>query len=92
MWDERFGREVYDVVGLKGELRPLQRVTVHARREDGSVLTFQVVARLDTRSASTDDTRAIGPRQGNRATSAITDAAGHFSLNFQPLANEAGSA
>jgi aconitate hydratase len=42
------GREVFDVAGLGGALEPRQRVTVQARREDGSMLTFQAVARLDT--------------------------------------------
>jgi aconitate hydratase len=42
------GREVFDVSGLTGALAPRQRVTVSARREDGSVLTFQALARLDS--------------------------------------------
>jgi len=42
------GREVFDIAGLTGDLTPRQRVTVAARREDGSVLTFQAIARLDS--------------------------------------------
>ena len=42
------GREAFDGVGLEGDLKPRRRVTVHARRDDGSVLTFHAVARLDT--------------------------------------------
>ncbi|MFI5371974.1 MAG: aconitate hydratase AcnA [Candidatus Eisenbacteria bacterium] len=42
------GRETFDVRGLGGRLEPHQRLTVRAKREDGSVLEFQVVARLDT--------------------------------------------
>ena len=42
------GREVFDIAGFTGDLTPGQRVTVAARREDGSVLTFQAIARLDS--------------------------------------------
>jgi aconitate hydratase len=42
------GREVFDVTGLAGRLRPRGEVTVAARREDGTTLTFSVVARVDT--------------------------------------------
>ena len=42
------GHEIFDVIGLEGALAPRQRVTVHARRGDGSLLTFHAVARLDT--------------------------------------------
>ena len=42
------GRETFDVEGLEAGLSPRQRVTVKALREDGSMLTFQVIARLDT--------------------------------------------
>jgi aconitate hydratase len=42
------GREVIDVAGLTGAIKPRQKVTVQARRDDGSMLTFNVVARLDT--------------------------------------------
>ncbi len=42
------GRETIDIVGLTGELKPRQQVTVRARREDGSVLEFRAIARLDT--------------------------------------------
>jgi len=42
------GREVFEIRGLAAALAPRQRVTVQARREDGSLLTFQALARLDT--------------------------------------------
>jgi len=42
------GREVFEIAGLGGALTPRQRVTVQARREDGSMLSFQALARLDT--------------------------------------------
>ncbi len=42
------GREVFDISGLAGELVPRQRVAVGARREDGSLLTFHAMARLDS--------------------------------------------
>jgi aconitate hydratase len=42
------GHEVFDIIGIAGEIRPLQEVTVRAQRADGAVVTFAVVARLDT--------------------------------------------
>ncbi len=42
------GRETFEVEGLGGPLAPGQKVTLRARREDGSVLGFSAVARLDT--------------------------------------------
>ncbi len=42
------GRETYDIEGIDGELRPRQEVTVRATADDGSVKTFQVIARLDS--------------------------------------------
>ncbi len=42
------GRETFDISGLTGELKPRQRMKVRARREDGSVLEFTALARLDT--------------------------------------------
>ena len=42
------GRETIDIVGLTGDLIPRQKVTVRAEREDGSVVEFRAVARLDT--------------------------------------------
>ena len=42
------GRETFDITGLTGTLTPRQKVTVRARREDGSVLEFACIARLDT--------------------------------------------
>ncbi len=43
------GREVFDISGLEGTLAPRQKVTVNARREDGSTLSFEVIVRLDSR-------------------------------------------
>jgi len=42
------GRETLSVSGLTGDLRPRQEVQVDVRREDGSTLSFQATARLDT--------------------------------------------
>ena len=42
------GRETFDIAGLDGKLTPRQRVAVSAKREDGSVLSFEAVVRLDT--------------------------------------------
>ena len=42
------GREAFDIIGLTGELKPRQKVKVRAAREDGSVLEFMAIARLDT--------------------------------------------
>jgi aconitate hydratase len=42
------GSEVYDVVGLDGELKPGMHVTVRAHRADGTTTEFPVLARLDT--------------------------------------------
>ena len=42
------GHETYDIIGLTGELKPRQEITVKATRADGSSFTFQTVARLDS--------------------------------------------
>jgi len=42
------GREVFDVTGMQDALEPGMRLGVSARREDGSVLSFKAMARLDT--------------------------------------------
>jgi aconitate hydratase len=42
------GTETFDVLGIGGELKPRQDVTVVARKADGSKVTFTVTARLDT--------------------------------------------
>jgi aconitate hydratase len=42
------GRETFDVTGLAEGLAPRKRVTVRAKREDGSVVEFGAIARLDT--------------------------------------------
>ena len=42
------GKEVYDIEGIEGELKPRQEVTVKVTREDGSTFSFQTIARLDS--------------------------------------------
>ena len=42
------GRETFDILGLSDDIQPRQELTVRATREDGTVLTFSVIARLDT--------------------------------------------
>jgi len=42
------GREVYDIEGIEGGLKPRQEVTVKVTREDGSTFSFQTIARLDS--------------------------------------------
>ncbi len=42
------GDEVYDIIGIKEGLYPRKIVTVRARRPDGTIIEFKVVARLDT--------------------------------------------
>jgi len=42
------GREVYDIVGIEEGLAPHKTLSVTATREDGSKVTFEVTARLDT--------------------------------------------
>jgi aconitate hydratase len=42
------GREIFDLTGIAQSLEPRQRVTIRARRDDGSTLSFEAVARLDT--------------------------------------------
>ena len=42
------GREVFDIEGLSGDLQPRMKVQVTARREDGSLVRFTAVARMDT--------------------------------------------
>ncbi|MCC6956015.1 MAG: aconitate hydratase AcnA [Anaerolineales bacterium] len=42
------GREVFSIDGLDDAIQPHAKVTLHADRPDGTRLTFQAVARLDT--------------------------------------------
>ncbi|MFZ0545834.1 MAG: aconitate hydratase AcnA [Candidatus Promineifilaceae bacterium] len=42
------GTEVYSTEGLDDDLKPGQKVTIHAERKDGSVVTFQTICRIDT--------------------------------------------
>ncbi len=41
------GTEIYDIIGISEGLTPLKRLRVHARKSDGSLRTFEVIARLD---------------------------------------------
>ena len=42
------GREVIDIVGISDAIQPRQELSVRAGREDGKIITFTVIARLDT--------------------------------------------
>jgi len=42
------GRETYDILGIDGELKPRQLMTVRATSDDGSTKEFQAIARLDS--------------------------------------------
>ncbi|MGE5262868.1 MAG: aconitate hydratase AcnA [Acidobacteriota bacterium] len=42
------GREIYDVVGIDGNIKPHQELMVVATSDDGSKIEFNVIARLDT--------------------------------------------
>ncbi|MCZ6635502.1 MAG: aconitate hydratase AcnA [bacterium] len=42
------GKEVFDITGVAGDLKPLQDVTVTARGDDGSEKTFLATVRIDT--------------------------------------------
>jgi aconitate hydratase len=42
------GTEVFDIVGLAGELKPGMHATVRAHKADGTTTEFAVLARLDT--------------------------------------------
>jgi aconitate hydratase len=42
------GKEVYSIEGIGEGLKPKKVLKVRARREDGSEVTFNVMARLDT--------------------------------------------
>ncbi len=42
------GSEVYEIVGIEKGLRPGQKLTVRARRADGSDVAFETLVRIDT--------------------------------------------
>ena len=42
------GRETFDILGLSDDIKPRQELAVKATKEDGAVITFNVIARLDT--------------------------------------------
>ncbi len=42
------GRETFDILGLSDDVKPRQELTVKATKDDGRVITFSVIARLDT--------------------------------------------
>jgi aconitate hydratase len=43
------GREVFTIDGLTHDLTPRKLLTVRARREDGTVTTFYVLCRIDSK-------------------------------------------
>jgi aconitate hydratase len=42
------GHEIFDILGLTDDIQPRQELTVKAKKEDGTLITFSVIARLDT--------------------------------------------
>ena len=42
------GRETFEITGMAAGLSPRQKVKVRATRENGSVVEFSAIARLDT--------------------------------------------
>jgi aconitate hydratase len=42
------GREVFDITGLSNEVAPQSEVSVKAAKDDGSVVAFQAIVRLNT--------------------------------------------
>ncbi|HEY1015325.1 MAG TPA: aconitate hydratase, partial [Herpetosiphonaceae bacterium] len=42
------GDEEYTIVGINEELKPRQELVVHAQRASGSLVTFNVIVRIDT--------------------------------------------
>jgi aconitate hydratase len=42
------GTEIYDIVGLEGNLSPHSEVTIKAKKADGTSINFQVLVRIDT--------------------------------------------
>ncbi|HZJ56952.1 MAG TPA: aconitate hydratase AcnA [Clostridia bacterium] len=43
------GTESFDIIGVTGDLYPNRRLEVRAHHQDGSILTFEVIARIDSR-------------------------------------------
>lgn len=42
------GKETFSITGLEDDLTPMKKVTVKAKRDDGSEVEFKVIARLDS--------------------------------------------
>jgi aconitate hydratase len=42
------GDEVFDITGLDDRVKPQSKITVHAKKDNGQVIEFQVTVRLDT--------------------------------------------
>jgi aconitate hydratase len=42
------GEELFDIVGLTDEIRPLSKLTVIAEKENGEKIQFKVIVRIDT--------------------------------------------
>jgi aconitate hydratase len=43
------GQEVFDIAGLSDGLEPLQKLRVRAKKPDGAEISYDVVARLDSK-------------------------------------------
>ena len=61
------GSEVYDILGLDDDLKPLSTVSVRATKSDGSVIDFEATVRLDT------PTDVVNYRHGGILHKAIRD-------------------
>ncbi len=42
------GKEVFNITGIAGSIKPLQEMLVVAKKEDGTIIEFNAVARLDS--------------------------------------------
>lgn len=42
------GKEIFSITGIENDLTPSKKLTVIAKKEDGTEVTFQVMARLDS--------------------------------------------
>jgi len=43
------GKEIYSITGIDEDIKPLKEVQVNAKREDGTEINFNVIARVDSR-------------------------------------------
>jgi aconitate hydratase len=42
------GDEIFTITGIAQDIKPLKKVQVSAEKQDGSRITFQVIARMDS--------------------------------------------